>query len=260
MDIIVAGVGGGLVVLALVYQLAVASPRNKRMAREAEAAPPAVAFMPTEIAGLESGVALAKRFDALRTFGDVADWDRQATELLGSLEAAAEQLDAGIATAREELNGYVESTTDAPHIKTARVGKSERALSVAEKLLRGAAELHELLLERIDMTPDNPKEQRSLLKSLKAERKELQIRKKETRAAMTAVRREARIAHVDAAPSAWAGRYSRKLAAQERRSIRREKESALAPHEDEMAALDRQLVTLERRIAWVERFGEDDDS
>ena len=106
------------------------------------------------------------------------------------------------------------------------------------------------------MTPNNKKDQSALLKELRAEKKALQAEKKEIKTRAAAVRRVARVQSAQAGSSAFFGIYDSRLAANERRAIRRAKEAALGPHEDAVEALDRQIASVEQRITWVQRFGE----
>jgi hypothetical protein len=252
---------GILVTIWLGNQVFVVMPRNRKREREkAEglAAPPAIDYQPGSIEQLGAVEELVREFVELRTFDAVADWDRRALELAETLEQQAASLMQEISAVRAQLDDYRRDTSDALHVRAARIEGTERPLRRAGDLVAEAGRAYEELMERVDMSPDNKAEQRALLKTLRAAKKELQSEKREARAAMGDIRRQARVATVAATASPWAFTISRKMAAEERRNIRRQKEAALAPHEDAAAAIERQLIVLDRRIAWVQRFGDDE--
>lgn len=104
--------------------------------------------------------------------------------------------------------------------------------------------------EKIDLTPNSSEERNEMVAELKQLKKELQLEKRETKAAMRDIRSEARTASVKA--SYWA--YSRKYSASQRRSIRYQAERKLGPHEDAVQAIDRQINSIDRRLMWLERY------
>jgi chromosome segregation ATPase len=140
---------------------------------------------------------------------------------------------------------------------TARIRKAEDAIQKAEEHGAEIVRTIEELGERIDLTPNNKSEQRALLKELRATKKDLGAQKREAKASMADIRRDAREQASAAAP-AVSSTWSRKMAAAERRAIRDAKDRALQPHEDEVSALERQIAAVERRIAWVQRFGDEE--
>jgi len=105
----------------------------------------------------------------------------------------------------------------------------------------------------IDSTPRSAEEKSLLVKELRLRKKELQAEKREASAAMTSIRKEARVESVHAGKT-WLGLYDSSLAAAQRRAIRYAKEAALNPHEDSKAAIERQIAQVERDILWLERF------
>lgn len=201
---------------------------------------------------------LLDQFAELRTFEDVVRWDAGARKVAWALDDEREEVGKRIEEARAVLTRYQVSNADAPHVSEARIGKALEQIARVQAFLTDTTTSIDELLERVDLTPDNAKEQRAILKSLREQRRELQTSKKEARASMADIRREARAAAADAAPSPWDSSYSRKQSAEERRAIRNAKESALRPHEGQVAAIERQMIALDRRISWVQRFGDDE--
>jgi hypothetical protein len=205
---------------------------------------------------------LLHEFLNLRTFQDVARWDAEARAEAQRIETIGTAAEAELAAKRQARQAATEEFARRSFFARLFGSKQHiRALEAQEKdLARSIAMLEdwvEDLLERVDLTPDNPKEQKALLKELRAEKKELALAKKEARAEMASIRTAARQATADVGPGF--GKFTRSLAADQRRSIRRNKEAMLGPRESAVAAIDRQLLALERRMAWVERFGARDD-
>ena len=147
---------------------------------------------------------------------------------------------------------------DADLLGRARSAKTQRVLEPVRSTLSRLAGAIEDLLVRIETTPNTKADQRVLLRELRAEKKELQAEKREIRAELATVRREARRASANAGHGSILGwqTYDGRLAAAERRAIRRQKEARLAPHEDEIDALDRQIADVDCHIEWVRRFGD----
>ena len=109
--------------------------------------------------------------------------------------------------------------------------------------------------DAIDISPTSPEEQKALLKELRLRKKELQAQKRETTTNMRLIREEARRQSVHAGRG-FLGIYDSKLASNQRRQIRYQREAALRPNEDQKAAIERQLIQVERDILWVEKLKE----
>jgi hypothetical protein len=184
--------------------------------------------------------ALLAEFNDLKTFQDVESWDARAEKAAEEAATAGRMLTNFIEEAEKVAAEHAVILTDTPHIRAARVKKTRDLAAKIRAVVPGFLKGYELLLERVEMTPNNKKDQAALLRELRAEKKGLQARKKEIKASAASVRREARQRSANAGTSHFLGwpAYDSRVAAVERRNIRRAKEAALAPHEDAVEALD----------------------
>lgn len=202
---------------------------------------------------------LLARFESLRTFEEVAVWDGLAEAEMDRITAfidGVEQELRSLAARRDELQRAHEAKGFFVRLFASRAPIAqldERSSNLRAELLRCSATADDLQ-ERIDMTPDNSREQKALLKELRAQKKELGVQRREVTSGMQEIRAEARDAIANATPGLF---RSRQQSAEMRRRIRQQKEQLLGPQEDAKASIDRQLRALERRIIWVERFGSD---
>lgn len=200
-------------------------------------------------------------FEHLRTFDDVHRWDHAALQVATELDHAmahfkwqygdlALQADRS-AQAHAALPFFRRIFSSRKHEHVLRVQASQ-ALATANHL---GAMMNDLL-ECIDYSPNDERERKALLKELRAERKELQLAKRGIAAQKRAIHRAAKEQSADAGRILFF--YDSKVAASERRAIRRQRYASLAPVEDQGLAIEYQMRDLDRRIMWVERFGADD--
>lgn len=210
-------------------------------------------------AELQSSAALLLRqFDGLTSFTEVARWDAAAEALCNQLDDFAGRASLLTREAERVIAEYTPLPDASPYVKTATIEKTRRLVVDAQTEAQRLRSMADELAERIDMTPNDRAAQRELLRELRADKKELQLRKREIRQAAAQVRREARAASAGAGMRGFIiPTYDRKLAAVQRRRIRREAEAQLRPHESELDAIERQLLALDRRIAWLSRFVDD---
>jgi len=210
---------------------------------------------------LERFQRLRAQFDHLRTFDDVAHWDAAATSLVAELDREASEARSQQQELTAQAEHHARLRAALPFFKRIFAGRKVEVgfrvqATQAEAMIHRLGNATNDLLECVDYTPNDEKERKALLKELRFEKKELQLRKREIAAEKREINREARNA------SANAGRvlfmYDAKMAAVERRAIRRDRVAQLAPFEDARVAIDRQIHDLDRRIMWVERFGTDE--
>jgi hypothetical protein len=191
---------------------------------------------PDEIKPLmQRALAVREAFESLSTFQDADRWDHEAGEVADGLMAMANLARPEVTARREILARYVATTSDEYETKRNRAAKAQGIIDIAEGAVITLDREADSLLERIEVTPNNKKDQRTVLRGLRAEKKELAIQKRETRGEMADVHRETRLV----------------------RAGRAQREAAIAPHEDAVSALERQAIAIERRIAWVKRFGDE---
>lgn len=198
------------------------------------------------------------RFDTLSTFQDVERWDADAVALCGQIAEEHARVDSFVEATGAAIELYRAEDDDPAPVKSARLRVTREHYDRACREADALREFYDQVMERVDMTPNTKKEQSAVLRELRADKKELQLRKREVKSAATEIRREARVASANAGrPPSWMfGTYSPGVAAIERRAIRKQREAELMPHENAAAALDRQIMAIDRRINWVARFGE----
>jgi hypothetical protein len=198
--------------------------------------------------------ALMTEHKGLLTFTDVASWDQRASAEVEQIVNAIQDADEKSADVSRKLEQVKKEHAEKNFI--ARLFSSQRLAKSLSRLIlnysihkMGLDGLASQLQEARDFTPNSPEEKTSLLKELNVRKKELQVEKSELAAAKRAIRTDARKqnAHVGI-------RYSSKLAASERRSIRYKKEAALRPLEDAKTAIERQLIQVDHDILWAERL------
>jgi hypothetical protein len=231
--------------------------QEARESAEATAAALLVAPAPSARDVIHAAQKVIDQFGALRSFQDVAVWDAAARQAQDGLAAHGNALQTWVDSALAAI-AQADALDEAGHIKRARKKKTAASVKAAQEQIEALTEAYDALDERVEMTPDNKKAQQAVLRDLRAQKKELQAEKRESRTAAAQVRREARVASA-AAGTVWMF-YDAKVAAIQRRRIRREKEAAVAPHEDAASAIERRINALERRITWVARFGDAPDS
>lgn len=205
---------------------------------------------------------LMTEYKGLLTFADVTAWDQRASAEVEKIDGAIREAVESIADVSRKLElakkEHAEKNFIARWFSSRSVEKSLYASIQNYTVYKAGLEGFALQLqEAIDFTPNSAEDKTSLLKELKARKKELQLEKREAAAAMKAIRTDAR------KQSSTAGNiesrifgtvYNSQSAAYERRSIRYQKESALRPHEDAKTSIERQLIQVDRDIFWAERF------
>jgi hypothetical protein len=269
LTVVVAVVGGGLLFRSRALRRAEESVRRERNAQiikediEAAAAPLLVpepqAIDVDALTGQITG--LISEFEELATFEDVHSWDRRAEAAALLVDESAKALLDFIEQAKSAVDAHRKSDQEPHHVKMGRINKTTKAIDEQGEIVRELFKTCDLLHERIDMTPDNKKEQSAILRELNADRRELKKKQKELQDNVYSVHKAAIRSIEDAGFVGFTGwqRYDPRVAAIERRAIRRARDAALAPQETAISALERQIAAVDERISWVERFGEDDD-
>lgn len=192
--------------------------------------------------------------NGLSSFSEVAAWDQQAEKLIvdisESLDVAAcdlKLLDRGLVTAEQERRG------GSLLMRFFRSKEERRIAATMEALVLWITRLKSLarnLSEKIDFTPNNPEEQKQLVRDLKLRKKDLAIEKREIAATMREIKAGAR-AEAASAVGFLGGSQRTK---EERRQIYLQAEAEQRPHESEKARIEREILQLDRLILWAERF------
>jgi hypothetical protein len=214
------------------------------------AEPLTLVALPTVLA-LEGLDALNADFENLKTFADGARWRAEAARISDAIGVACRKQLSRADQVRGLITNYQTTNHDRPHIAAAKIAKTEKQLSMLYAFVARLTALYEPLSERVDVTPQNATEQRSLLKDLRAQRKDIGARKPAAAASAHSAPTAA------AKPNAWAGTPAQDVSADERRALRSAREAKSVPGADDVAAQKRWIVVIEQRIAWAQRFGDD---
>jgi hypothetical protein len=196
--------------------------------------------------------ALVEAFEKLPTFSEVNSWIGRSQEEVKRIETIANDLEEAIRVDLAELEKVNREFQQQSFLKRT-FGNHDSERTIAEKTathrqLKGQLlQMMARLQGGIESLPGTPEEKKQRIKDLRHQKKELQSRKREETAAMTAIRSQARISSAEAGKT-WLGLYDSEQAADERRQIRSSKESALIPHENAKAHVEQQLIAIDREL------------
>lgn len=215
-------------------------------------------FKPYDLKNFKS---LMAEYKDLLTFEQVASWDQRAGSEVESIVRVIRETESMLAGIPQRLEQAKQEYAEENILTRLFSGrKSEKALVQLDESLRGYKTTLEGLAsdlqEAIDFTPNSPADQASLLKELKARKKELQIKKREVAAEMKAIRTGATKQSAEAGMLFGGALYDRKIAATQRRSIRYNKEAVLRPHENAKSAIERQIIQIDRDVLRVEKISD----
>jgi chromosome segregation ATPase len=194
---------------------------------------------------------LATEIGNLRTFDQIAEWDKKATaeiEAMRSISGTVEGKLQNIALALAQEKQAHESKSFFARLFDGR-NEQKRLLVEQARLTRERTQIENLIDQfeaAIDFTPNSMDDLKELIKECKRRKKELQTEKKAISTQMTSIRVEAR--------QQTASTVSGKYGSWDRRQIRLNKEAALRPHETQKAAIERQIIKLDQIVIWLERF------
>jgi len=201
-------------------------------------------------------------YEGLLTFANVESWDQRANIEVKKLVDLIEESNKRKDGALQKLEQVNKERAEKNIVNRLFSGKSQenyltQLIQQHDNYRTSLEHLASQLQEAIDYTPNSLTEQKSLVKELKLQRKEIQVKKREIAATLKAIRTGARTKSANAGISKSifsVYTYDPKLAAAQRRGIRFQREAALHPHEDEKAAIERQLMQIDRDIYWAEKF------
>jgi uncharacterized protein (DUF3084 family) len=194
---------------------------------------------------------IASEIKELRTFDEIGQWDKQATEETERIRFATQAIERKIQQVSLDLEQAKKIHDGKPFLARLFSSRSEeKKLRAEQARLTGEKsqleELNDRLQAAIDFTPDSSEDLKELLKEIRVRKKELQAEKKAVSAEMSQIRVEARQRTADSIP----GKYGK----WDRRRVRLAKEEALKPQENQKAVLERQIIRLDQVVAWLERF------
>jgi hypothetical protein len=201
---------------------------------------------------------LSESLQTLSTYAGAREWTKKVAEEVNALPAtlrcfdqiiAAELVNLDEEKRRFEQQSLLKRTFSSHGPEEAVAGR----ISVHRQQRAHLVKLVEGMQQKAVLVPSSTTTRDLLLKEIRHHMKELRAKKKEATAAMTAIRREARVAS-DGAGKTWIGLYDSSLAADQRRGIRHAKEETLRPYEDAKETIERQMMALEKHLIWLEQF------
>lgn len=202
---------------------------------------------------------LSESLQSISTYTAAREWMKKAEEKVTALPAILRAFDQIIAAEnrglveekrRFEQQSFLKRTFGSHDSEEA----SSQRISVLQQQRALLVSLVEGMRQKVDLVPDSRSKRDLLVKEIRHHMKEVKAKKKEATAAMTEIRREARVASVGAGKN-WIGLYDSELAANQRRGIRHAKEEAIRPYEDAKETFERQIMALETHLIWLEHFG-----
>ena len=194
---------------------------------------------------------LATEIKSLRTFDEIAEWDKKATAEIEAMRSMLRTIEGKLQTFVQALALEKQEHESKSFFAKIFDGRKEQKRLLAEqaRFAKENAQIENLINQfetAIDFTPDSLDDLKELIKECKQNKKELQTEKKAIHAQMASIRVDAR----QQATNTMTGKSGK----WDRRRIQLNKESALQPHESEKAALERQIIKLDQIIVWLERF------
>ncbi len=202
---------------------------------------------------------LFDKYLSLHSFAEVSLWDDLAKNEIASLKATIDTSDEIVRHKTQLVEQARQARQARPFfIRAFDKGNEEKRLQAEIEALKAQNEHSRDLIEeiqsKIDITPNDPKEQAALLKELSLEKKELLIKKHEINEEMRQIRTAARQESANVPRTLRGALSGSSYRAAVRRDIRYKKETALSPHEDARTEVEMELIRLEKDILWVERF------
>lgn len=201
---------------------------------------------------------LFEKYQSILTFAEVADWNEQATREIEKINSAISSIEIVIKLKTQALEqAHLERQQKSALSRLFGSGEEKKIQADIDALILQKND-HQAIIEelnnKLDNIPNNPEEQATMLKELQLEKKELLLRKRETKAQTKSIRIAARQKSANL-PNTFSGAFGgSKYIASSRRNIRSQKEASLASYEDDISTIEHDLIQLEKDILWVERF------
>lgn len=211
---------------------------------------------------------------ALRSFDDVADWDRSADVVIDAIDGHGAALDAALVAAQQTMAAYQaqQPWTESGFVRSERLRLGRAALRAGSAHIEQLGGLRDALLDLIALTPNDAKEQKAALRDARARRKTLERQRDRIRDEIKLVQRAADAAaegveeptvlrwHHDGDTSRMEHDKAagRRAVAEARRAIRAREDADVAQRTRSRESVELELATLERHIDWLERFDDSD--
>ena len=194
---------------------------------------------------------LATAIKNLRSFNEIAEWDKKAMVEVESLHSILKAIEGKQQTAIQviaqeqqeyEVKSFLTKLFD-------RRKEQKRWLAEQSRLAREKEQIENVIDQFesvIDFMPDSLDELKELLEQCKQQKKELLTEKEAVNAQMASVRVEAK----QQTANTNYGNYGKG----ERRRIRLNKDALLRPQDNQKKAIEGQITELDQIIVWLERF------
>ena len=194
---------------------------------------------------------LAIAIKNLRSFDEIAEWDKKATAEVEALHSILKAIEGKQQTAIQGISQEQQEHKAKSFLPKLFDGRKEQKRWLAEqaRLAREKTQIENVIDQfesAIDFMPDSLDELRELLEECKQQKEELLTEKKAVNAQMSSIRVEAK----QQTANTNYGKYGKG----DRRRIRLNKDAALRPQESQKTAIERQVKELDQIIIWLERF------
>ena len=201
---------------------------------------------------------LETRFDTLRIFQDAAAWDSDAEAVIRALEDFRGYIAEKRSFFQEALQEAQDTRKKLPVLKRtfSKDTEGDKLRKDLKMLDAGSASIDpaiEIIRSKADLTPTSKAEKREIAQYLKAEKGDLQLKKREVSADI----RDAHSTHRQRATMSLgirSGSVVGTMARLNRVSARLEREQALAPLEDQRRVLETQVNGIDRHLIWLSGF------
>lgn len=194
-----------------------------------------------------------EKHEQISTLSDAEAWCSEADEVLQSLDAGCKQLDEFLALQSDQVAGLRQQAT------SSRLGwifrsKEEKAVLASIEAVKAEKETFFRLMRTLHdlrtVTPATAQERVRLLKELRADRKRLQLQKREIGASIAEVRLAARAKSANAPYSPMSLLMG--SVADRRKQVRFTKEVQLRPLEQQRAEIEARILEVQRKIIRLE--------
>jgi chromosome segregation ATPase len=196
------------------------------------------------------------RYHEITSLQEAARWKSDALALQNLLTLYQQDLVQSLNIVKVELTQEENARKSLSFIKRFRarrdLGKKHKGnLELTEKAIESIETAKSLIGEKINETPANRAELKTILSGLNARKKELSVDKRSLNEEIRQIRTKAR---QDRAEYSGIG----KMATYQRASITRGKERMLAPRESDKGGVENQVIEIEKKIDRLEGFKVDD--
>lgn len=206
------------------------------------------------MASIQEAQELIRANTSLETLKDALYWRRQADAMATTLIHQASAIEEEAKILLEEavtLRKEARAKSILGWIWKSPIERSKRL--VASQKIGESQRLREMVrvvFRLIEDTPSTKEEKSEMLQSLKLQKKEMQLEKRQEASAIRAVRTDARHRSASAGVSIFGSKYT----ANSRKLIRFEKERAIKGMENKQVSIDEVIMSIDREILRIEKF------